>query len=76
MDSVEQCNICYEDEANCSLNCDHKVCKSCYNEINLCPFCRRSILRLDKILNRYLSNLRKYNELHISFNNCYIMSSR
>jgi len=34
------------------------------------------VKELQEILNRYLLNFRKYNELHISFNNCYIMSSR
>ena len=56
---METCDICYEDEANCSLNCDHKVCKSCYAEMDLCPFCRRSILRLNLIMkeNRRMNDL-------------------
>ena len=64
---METCNICYEDEANCSLNCDHKVCKSCYAEINLCPFCRRTILRLDKILNPIMKEYHRMNDIDLGF---------
>ena len=64
---METCYICYEDEANCSLNCDHKVCKSCYTEINLCPFCRRSILRLDKILNPIMKEYHRMNDIDLGF---------
>ena len=64
---METCNICYEDEANCSLNCDHKVCKSCYAEINLCPFCRRSILRLDRILNPIMKEYHRMNDIDLGF---------
>ena len=64
---METCNICYEDEANCSLNCDHKVCKYCYAEINLCPFCRRTILRLDKILNPIMKEYHRMNDIDLGF---------
>ena len=64
---METCNICYEGEANCSLNCDHKVCKSCYTEINLCPSCRRSILRLDNILNPITKEYHRMNDIDLGF---------
>ena len=64
---METCNICYEDEATCSLNCAHKVCKACYNEIKLCPLCRRCILRLDKILNRIMKEYHDMNDIDLCF---------
>jgi hypothetical protein len=46
---VEECPICYEPLANnafCTLNCQHKICLSCYNQLQKkteCPYCRGSI---------------------------------
>ena len=81
MNLSDNCITCCEYEANCSLNCNHKVCKSCYTEINLCPFCRRTILRLDKILNPIMKEYHRMNDIDLGFTEndtfaifCFIMN--
>jgi hypothetical protein len=34
------CGVCYDLEADCKLNCVHKLCKECVCRVNKCPFCR------------------------------------
>ena len=34
------CGVCYDQEANCKLNCIHRLCHKCVKHINKCPFCR------------------------------------
>ena len=38
-----ECKICFENEQNKILPCEHKVCESCYENINVCPFCRKNL---------------------------------
>ena len=40
---VIECTICFENEQNKILPCEHKVCENCYQNINLCPFCRNTL---------------------------------
>ena len=47
---MEICDICFENENNITLSCNHKLCHKCVNHINKCPFCRRDILRVNNIM--------------------------
>ena len=33
------CEICYNGFKHCGFNCIHRICKSCYDKIDKCPFC-------------------------------------
>lgn len=41
--TVIECTICFVNEQNTFLPCTHKVCESCYEKIDECPFCRNKI---------------------------------
>lgn len=46
-----ECPICYDAEANVTLNpCGHKLCNSCYEKANLmrCHMCRAEIIMVDQ----------------------------
>ena len=47
LDSIElqviECTICYVNAQDTLLPCSHSVCQSCYEHIELCPFCRTKI---------------------------------
>ena len=54
---VIECTICFVNEQNKILPCEHKVCENCYQNINLCPFCRNTlnkpvVIIMDTITNR------------------------
>jgi hypothetical protein len=38
-----ECKICFVNEPNKILPCEHTVCESCYQNIELCPFCRNKL---------------------------------
>ena len=38
-----ECSVCYVNKVELSLLCKHSLCKSCYNNIEICPFCRKRI---------------------------------
>lgn len=45
------CKICYSNIADIRLNCflnnkyGHRICKSCFDSVSLCPFCRKPLER-------------------------------
>ena len=39
----KECTICFINEKNTLLPCEHKVCEKCYKNIEACPFCRIKI---------------------------------
>jgi len=41
--STIECTICFINEQNKILPCEHKVCEECYQNIEVCPFCRKKI---------------------------------
>jgi len=41
--STIECTICFMNEQNKILTCEHKVCEDCYQNIEVCPFCRKKI---------------------------------
>jgi hypothetical protein len=41
--SIIECTICFINEQNKILPCEHKVCEGCYQNIDVCPFCRKNI---------------------------------
>jgi len=43
------CPICYDNIIIVYADCNHGYCNSCYNKINICAICRKSIIR--KIIN-------------------------
>ena len=43
--SVLECTICFVNEQNKVLPCEHKVCVNCYENIEVCPFCRKNIIK-------------------------------
>jgi len=43
LESDIECSICFVNEKNKILPCGHKVCEKCYQQIELCPFCRNKL---------------------------------
>lgn len=41
----EECYICCEVGLINSLQCGHSLCSGCYNQVSLCPYCRREFER-------------------------------
>lgn len=41
--TIMECSICYVNKVELSFLCKHSVCKSCYRNIEICPFCRKRI---------------------------------
>jgi hypothetical protein len=41
--TITECSICYINKVEITFLCKHSVCKSCYHNIELCPFCRKRI---------------------------------
>ena len=41
--NIVECTICFVNEQNKVLSCEHKVCEDCYENIDSCPFCRNKI---------------------------------
>ena len=53
-ESVEydnECPICMTNTSNCTLPCDHSLCKDCLEQINpkICPMCRTSFEMKDVV---------------------------
>jgi len=42
-DSEKECTICFINDKDTILPCEHKVCEKCYKNIETCPFCRIKI---------------------------------
>lgn len=48
INAYQQCAICCATVTNCTMNCDHNLCKNCLENVlekesSLCPFCRAPI---------------------------------
>ena len=41
--TINECSICYVNKVELSFLCKHSICKSCYHNVELCPFCRKRI---------------------------------
>ena len=41
--TIMECSICYVNKVELSFLCKHSVCKSCYHNIEICPFCRKRV---------------------------------
>ena len=41
--TILECAICYVNKVELSFLCKHSVCKSCYHNIEICPFCRKRV---------------------------------
>lgn len=44
-----ECKICINNNINCCLDCGHTLCMDCANKINLCPWCKNTLLVVKKI---------------------------
>jgi len=72
---VIECTICFANEQNKILPCEHKVCETCYQNINVCPFCRnrlnKPVLTMDTTTSRTTSRTTSSDEYTIydSINN-------
>lgn len=44
--TIMECSICYVNKVELSFLCKHSLCKSCYLNIELCPFCRKRIKQI------------------------------
>ena len=43
IDTINECDICFEELHSLHLICKHKICYNCYGQIEKCPFCRTNI---------------------------------
>eukprot|EP01124_Arcella_intermedia_P008252 TRINITY_DN15181_c0_g1_i1.p1 TRINITY_DN15181_c0_g1~~TRINITY_DN15181_c0_g1_i1.p1 ORF type:complete len:900 (-),score=140.57 TRINITY_DN15181_c0_g1_i1:42-2741(-) len=46
MKEVEECGICFTNDADTYFQCGHRVCGTCSTALKSCPYCRASILLL------------------------------
>lgn len=40
---VHECDICLEDKKIKVTRCNHELCFSCYDKVDICPFCRSDL---------------------------------
>lgn len=50
------CKICFIEEEKISLNCCiNKICITCHNKLNKCPWCRTEFININ-VVNTFLNN--------------------
>ena len=47
---TEICEICYDNDCERTLVCNHKLCGTCFTHVDKCPFCRKEIINLRTVL--------------------------
>ena len=42
VDEEHECVVCYENTSK-KTKCNHSICRDCYNNVEICPYCRGDI---------------------------------